>query len=283
MKNSRYLRASAEAPHGALFRTHRAPLAAALVAAALLAASCGGPYTPKRIGVARDKLALADRLFERGKFSDAAVEYKDFLTTFAGDDRSDYAQFRLSESYRLDKQYALAEVEYRIVITEFSYSQYVDDAFYLEAVSALRQAPRIERDQSKAYEALARVQRFLEMFPSSDRAAEAKATLGEIQNRLARKEFMNARLYVSKKAHDAALIYLDKVIVTYPETVWAVRCRYYRGNIRELQGDAEGAAADYRAVAESSGDVPERSDAQSRLGGAASRAGGAKPDDGGPN
>lgn len=274
MKNSTHRRGAARA-------LIVAALAAAVVAAALLAPSCGGPYKPKRINVAGEKIAHADNLFARGKHGDAAVEYKDFLATFAGDDRSDYAQFRLAESYRLDKQYALAEVEYRILINEFGYSQYVDDAYYLEAVSALRQAPRIERDQTKTYEALTRLKRFLEIFPESDRAPEARATLREVHDRLAEKEFLNARLYFSRKAYDAALIYLDKVIDAYPETAWAARCRYYRGFIREKNGDAAGAAEDYRAVVAAQGDVPERAQARSRLAPAEARAGGAKADGGG--
>ena len=66
--------------------------------AALAASSCGGPYTPKRLSVAADKLALADRLFDRGSYRGAAAEYKDFGATFAGDERSDYAQYRLAET-----------------------------------------------------------------------------------------------------------------------------------------------------------------------------------------
>ena len=258
----------------------RALLAAAL-AAALLAPSCGGPYKPKRLNVAGDKIALADGLFARGKFGDAAVEYKDFLTTFAGDDRSDYAQFRLAESYRLDGQYALAEIECRLLINEFGYSQYVDDAYYLEAVSAFRQAPRVERDQTKTYEALARLKRFLEIFPKSDRTDEARGTMREIHDRLGEKEFLNARLYFSRKAYDAALIYFNKVIEGYPETTWAARSRYYRAFIRERTGDAAGAAEDYRAVIAAPGNVPERAEARRRLEPAGTRAGGAKRDGGG--
>ncbi|MCX5754321.1 MAG: outer membrane protein assembly factor BamD [Candidatus Krumholzibacteria bacterium] len=138
-----------------------------LALAALAAASCGGPYTPKRMNLATDKLALADRLFDKGSFGSAAVEYKDFLATFAGDERSDYAQYRLAESYRFDEEYALAEVEYRILINDYGYSDWVDDAFYLEGVCAFRQTPRFERDQTKSYQALERLNRFLQMFPSS--------------------------------------------------------------------------------------------------------------------
>ena len=151
-----------------------------LALAAFLAASCGGAYTPKKMNLATDKLALADRLFDAGSYGKAAVEYKDFVATFAGDERNDYAQYRLAESYRLDTEYALAEVEYRILINEYGYSDWVDDAFYLEGVCSYRQAPRSERDQTKSYQALERLNRFLQMFPASPRLEEARAMIREI-------------------------------------------------------------------------------------------------------
>ena len=130
------------------------------------------------MNLATDKIAVADRLFDKGSFGSAAGEYKDFLATFAGDERSDYAQYRLAESYRLEGEYALAEVEYRILINDYGYSDWVDDAFFLEGVCAFRQTPRFERDQTKSYQALERLNRFLQMFPSSPRLAEARAMIG---------------------------------------------------------------------------------------------------------
>ncbi len=236
-----------------------------LTAAVNLVVFCGGPYTPKKLNVASEKLALADRLFEKGKYSDAAVEYRDFLASFAGDDRSDYAQFRLAESLRLSGDYAMAEVEYSIVTSDYGYSEYVDDAFYLQAVCALAQAPRIERDQKKTYEALDKVKRFLEVFPNSDRIEEARATLREIHDRLAHKDFLNARLYFSRKAYDSALIYFDKIVELYPETIWATRARYYRAVILGKRGERTEAIREYRAVIESSAMFPELESAKNRL------------------
>lgn len=229
-----------------------------------------------------DKIALADNLFARGKFGDAAVEYKDFLGAFAGDDRCDYAQFRLAESYRMNKEYALAETEYRILINDFGYSEYVDDAFYLEAVCSFQQAPRVERDQASAYEALARIQRFIELFPASERLPEARAMLLTVQERLAEKEFMNAKLYFSRKSYTAALIYLDKTIDLYPATTWAARCRYYRGYILEQRGDAAGAAGEYETLASAPAGIPEKALAQQRLAALRGREGGAKPNEAAP-
>jgi len=252
-----------------------------LALVAVAASSCGGPYTPKRLNLATDKIALADRLFDKGSYGHAAAEYKDFLATFAGDERSDYAQFRLAESYRLDKEYALAEVEYQILINEHIYSDYVDDAFYLDALCAFKQSPRYERDQTKSYVALDRLKRFEQMFPSSPRLAEARALMGEIHEKLAHKDFAAAKLYFSRKHYDASLIYLRKIIDLYPETSWAARSRYYRGYIRETTGDAAGAAEDYRAVLASKAAISEKDEAAKRLGLLERKAEGTRNADGG--
>ena len=253
----------------------------ALALVGLLVASCGGPYTPKKMNLASDKLVVANALFEKRDFGRSALEYKDFLGTFAGDERSDYAQFRLAESYRLDKEYALAEVEYQILINDYGYSEYVDDAFFLEGLCAFRQAPRAERDQTKSYDALDRLNRFLQLFPTSPRVAEARATIHDIHSRLGKKDFLSAKLYFSKKAYDASLIYLNKIIDLDSATVWTARSLYYRARIEEKRGDPAGAAGDYRKALAVKEAFSERQDAEKRLKLVESQATGAPKRDGG--
>ena len=233
-----------------------------VLAATLAAASCGGPYKAKRVELPDQKLALAERLFEKEDYGKAAVEYKDFIATFAGDERSDYAQFRLAESYRLDEQYALAAVEYRILVSDYGYSEYVDDAFFLEGVCAFNQTNRPERDQTKSYEALNRINRFLQIFPSSPRREEAEGFRQRIHEQLGKKDFLNAKLYYSMKRHEAALIYFDKVIDSFPSTVWARRSHFYRGMIMKERGDLGEAIVSLEAALVEPGTLPEREEAK---------------------
>ena len=271
MRNSRWPRGAGKARAGF----------ALLVGGVMLAVSCGGPYTPKRVNLASDKLARADKLFDEGEFGHAVLEYKDFLATFAGDERSDYAQFRLAESYRLDEEYALAEVEYQILINDYGYSDYVDDAFFLEGLCAFMQTPRVERDQTKSYQALDRLNRFVQMFPSSPRVAEARTAIHDIHMRLGEKDFLSAKLYFSKRLHDAALVYLNKVIDLDSGTVWAARSMYYRGRIEEARMNTAEAAGEYRKAASSTEAFPEKGDAEKRLRLMESSAGGVPKADGG--
>ena len=238
---------------------------ALLAAVIILIASCGGPYKAKRIELPDQKLAFADALFEKGEYGKAAVEYKDFIATFAGDERSDYAQFRLAESYRLDEQYAIAAVEYRILVSDYGYSEYVDDAFFLEGVCAFMQTNRPERDQTKSYEALNRINRFLQIFPSSPRREEAEELRKQIDDHLGEKDFLNAKLYYSMRRYEAALIYFDKVISSFPSTVWAQRSQYYRGMIMKERGNLEEAIASFEIALRDPEKLPEREEAAEAL------------------
>lgn len=236
-----------------------------LISTFLFLESCGGPYKARTVSLPDEKLALAQNLFDRGKFGDAAVEYKDFLATFAGDERSDFAQFRLAECYRLDEDYALAAVEFRILITDYGYSEYVDDAFFLEGVCHFRQSQRAERDQTEAYGALNKINRFRQLFPDSPRREEAEAVRDEIHDRLGRKDFLNARLYFRNDHYAAALIYLDKIIKYYPGTVWAARSHYFRGAIMEKWGERDEAIREYKAALSWEKIYPEKAHADKRL------------------
>jgi outer membrane protein assembly factor BamD len=236
-----------------------------LLSALLLFTSCGGPYTARSISQPDEKLALAQNYFDGGSYGKAAVEYKDFIATFAGDERSDFAQFRLAESYRLDGDFALAAVEYRILITDYGYSEYVDDAFFLEGVCHFRQAQRAERDQTETYNALNKIERFLQLFPDSPRRDEAMAVREEIHDRLGRKAFLNAKLYFRGRHYAAALIYYDKIIADYPNTVWAARSHYFKGVVMQERGEKDEAIAEYAAALSSERSFPEKAHAAQRL------------------
>jgi len=228
-------------------------------------AACGGPYTGRRVPDPERKIEIADAFFAAGKYREAGVEYKDFLATFAGHERVDYAQYRLAESYRMDGDYPLAAVEYRILINDYGYSEYVDDAFLLEAVCAFAQAPRVERDQTKTFEARSRVARFLQLFPDSPRRAEGDSLLAVINDRLAEKDYRAADLYISLDVPRAAEIYLDKIVENYAGTEWAALSWYRKGLIHEERGERAEAVRAYGRSLATGAEFEGKGDAAARL------------------
>lgn len=186
--------------------------------------------------------------FERGKYFQAQELFKAFLATYAGHDRSDYAQFMLARSYFEDEEYPLALVEFRIVVSDYSYSEYVDDAFLGEAKCLYEQAPKAHLDQSKSFEALSRLKQFTTTFPTSSLIDEANGYIFKIHEKLAKKDLKNARFYLRRKVERSAKIYLDKVIQDYPGNDYWARAMYLRGMLYLEDGDSTAAAEMFEGV-----------------------------------
>ncbi|MFQ5510539.1 MAG: outer membrane protein assembly factor BamD [Candidatus Krumholzibacteriia bacterium] len=176
-------------------------------------------------------LKRADAYFQEKKYFQSQELYKAFLARHPGHDRSDYAQFMLGESIYADEDYALASVEYRILVTNYGYSEYVDEGYLKEALCLHKQAPKSELDQSNNRDALSKLERFVQIFPQSPLMPDALRYIEAIKTVLARKELATALFYISRKRFDSALIYLDKVIKDYPNNAFWVEALYHKARI----------------------------------------------------
>jgi len=237
---------------------------AVCVALALACAGCAGsipsiPDAPPAI------LAKADSYYNRSKFFQATELYKAFLSRYPGDDRSDYAQYRLAESYFNDQEYTLAAVEYQLVISNYGYSDYVDDALFQVGVCYWRETPKVVRDQQKAQDALSRFEQFIQTFPSSPLVPQARDYVVKIHARLAEKAFLSVKWYYRTKKYTAALIYCDKIIDNYTDNEFYARALYYKGLILLQRGKRDEAAEQFSQVLSYPDEVAVKQDARARL------------------
>lgn len=195
-----------------------------------------------------DILGKADRYYHRKRYFQSGELYKAFVQRFPGHERSDYAQFMLAESYFGDEEWSLAAVEYRILIGNYGYSDYVDDAVLREAVSLFKQAPKAVLDQSMSKEAQDRLKQFLRAFPDSPLMPEVQELMVEVNTKLAEKEMRTAYFYFKQKKYMSALIYLDAVIDNYPNTEHWIQAVYMKAEIHYIRGELEEARKYYQQV-----------------------------------
>jgi outer membrane protein assembly factor BamD len=237
--------------------------AGALVLAWLTISCAGG--MPKVPAAPDEVLARADDYLRRGKHLQAVALYQRFLESYVGNERADYAQFKLGESYLEGEEYELAAVEYQVLITNYGYSEWVDDAIFQTGVCFLRQAPRTERDQQKSIDALSRLNQFLQTYPDHPRAPEARAYIRQINARLAEKALESARWYYRRKEPKAALVYCDKVIENYPENEYWAEAVYLKGLILLDRGQNEEAIAQFTRLLEYPEDISLKRDAEAQI------------------
>jgi outer membrane protein assembly factor BamD len=238
-------------------------VAVACVAALFLSSCVGGvpkvPATPDAV------LARADEYSKKGKTIQAAALYQAFLERYAGHDRADYAQFMLAQTHFDSGDYQLAFVEYQVVMSNYSYSEYVGDALFQTGVCDWKQSPKVQRDQQKTTEALGRFSQYLQTFPDGPRSKEAKQYIRQINEKLAQKAYIAARWYYRQKNGKAAMIYCDKIIDSYPENRYWAQALYMKGDILLRRGQKDDAVAQFTRVLEYPGDLPVKHDAEARI------------------
>jgi outer membrane protein assembly factor BamD len=145
----------------------------------------------------------------------------------------------LAESYFGQEEYALAAVEYRILVTNYGYSDYVDEGFFKEALCSYYQAPKSQLDQTKAHEALSQLEQFVQVYRNSPLVPEAENYLRLVRERLATKDVETATFYIGRKKYVSALIYLDKVIDNYPDNPSWVQAKYLKAKVLFIRGERE--------------------------------------------
>lgn len=240
----------------------RVPFALALTAALCLACAGGMPKVPAN---PESILERADDLHRRGKNTQAAALYQAFIERYAGHERADYAQYQIGNCHFDLRDYSIAAVEYQVVITNFGYSEWVDESLFQIGVCYWRDAPNSARDQQKSVDALSRFSQFLQIYPDNARAPEARAYVRQINERLAEKAFASARWYQRQHAGQAAMIYCDKIIESYPENPIWVEALYMKGNILLARGENESAIAQYTRILEYPEDHPLKRSAQEKI------------------
>jgi outer membrane protein assembly factor BamD len=244
-------------------RAAGARILAGALAAAVLAGCVGGmpkvPATPDAV------LERAQDYQRRGKRIQAAALYQEFLDRYAGHERADFAQFMLAETHFADRDYAIAAVEYQVLITNYGYSEYVDDALFKMGVCYWEESPRAERDQQKSIDALNRFNQYRQTFPEGEHRAEVEEYVRKIHEKLARKEYDAARWYFRQKNGEAALIYCEKIIANYPDNRYWARALLLKGDILVRRGQNEEAIRQFTRVVENPVDPSLQREAEAKI------------------
>jgi outer membrane assembly lipoprotein YfiO len=230
----------------------------------LLVVGCAGgiPSIPVSPDAILDK---GDAYFARKKYIQAQELYKAFLLRFPGEDRSDYAQFRLAETLFASEEYALAAVEYHILVSNYGYSEYSDDGFFKAALCAYYQALNPALDQTKRLQALDKLEQFVRVFPQSPLIPDAHEHIRKIHETLAEKALANARFYLRNKRPKSAEVYLDKVIVNYPNNDFWASAVYFKGKILLDRGETDEAIRMFSQVMAYPRDIDVKKDAAREL------------------
>ncbi|MFV0471932.1 MAG: outer membrane protein assembly factor BamD [Paludibacteraceae bacterium] len=141
------------------------------------------------------KYDKAVEYFQAKKYAKAIILFDDVSTAFRGTDRSELILNYLAKAYLEQKDYYSASDYYQTYVKSYPKGRFIQEAKYMVGYCYYKDSPDTRLAQDATHKAVNALQNFLDEFPDSERAKDALKLMDELNNKLAKKYYLNAKLY----------------------------------------------------------------------------------------
>ena len=202
-------------------------LSAALVAAVMFQ-SCKSEYEALLNGNDVDaKYAAAFDYFNHGKYNKAAQLFESLSVLTSGTDRDDTVQYYWGLSNYRFKDYYTAETNFSKFIMNFPRSPFAEEASFLRIDCLYRSTLRYELDQIPTHNAISVISQYMVENPGNSHTAICEKMLKELNDRLDKKAYENARLDYKMEDYKAARVAFRNVLKDDAENIYREEILYY--------------------------------------------------------
>lgn len=174
------------------------------------------------------KFEMATKLYDSGKYNDAIRLIEQIAPAYRGKPQAEKLFYMFSQSYYKTKQYYLAAYQFESFVSGYPKSEKAEEAVFLGAKSFTFQSPVYSLDQADTYKGIDRLQSFIDSYPNSEYVPEANKLLQELNEKIEKKVYENAKGYHTILDYKSAMVALDNFISDFPGTQYKEDALFYR-------------------------------------------------------
>ena len=174
------------------------------------------------------KFDMSTKLYEAGNYSKAIRLFEQIAPSYRGKPQAEKLFYMFSQSYYKTRQYYLAGYQFESFVSGYPKSEKIEEAAYLGAKSFSMLSPIYSLDQTDTFKAIEKLQVFIDSYPNSKYLAEANKSLKELNEKIEKKVFENAKGYNTISDYKSAMVSLDNFIADYPGTPFKEDALYYK-------------------------------------------------------
>jgi len=191
-------------------------------------ASCKSQYEALLEGNDVDaKYKAAFEYFNSGKYKKAADLFESMSVMTNGTDRDDTVQFYWGLSNYRYKDFVTAETNFNNFIQKYPHSPFTDNAEFLRIDCLYKSALRYELDQTPTYKAMTAIYNYKREHPGTLNAGVCNRMLEDLNERLDRKAYENAKIYYTMEDYKAARVALRNVLKDDSDNQYREDILYY--------------------------------------------------------
>ncbi len=210
-----------------MFKTF-SKLTAASIMVVLSLQSCKSEYEAMLNSNDVDKkYAAAFDYFNHGKYNKSAQLFESLSVLVSNTSRGDTVQYYWGLSNYRYKDYYTAETNFSKLLIDFPYSPLAEEASFLRIDCLYRSTLRYELDQNPTRSAITVINQYLIENPGTTHGPICRQMLKDLNERLDRKAYENAKLYYKMEDYKASRVAFGNILKDNAENIYREDILYY--------------------------------------------------------
>ena len=199
------------------------PLIGSLILILFIAlAGCKSKY--ERLRASNDnakKYKEAIKYYNKKDYGRALELFDDLVQHYRGQaEAEDLFYYYAYTNYKL-KDYTSARYHFKVFSDTYPNSSRTEECRFMSAYCYYLDSPNFSLDQENTQKAIDALQLFINLYPKSDRTAEASKLIQNLRDKLEEKSYANAKLYLTIGYYQSAVIAFGNSLRDYPDIKYA--------------------------------------------------------------
>jgi len=167
------------------------------------------------------KYREAVRLYDKKDYSKALGLFDDLVQKYRGTaEAEDLSYYFAYTNYKL-KDYTTARYHFKTFADTYASSAKAEECRFMAAYCFYLESPVFSLDQENTIKAIESLQLFINLYPKSDRVAEASKLISNLRDKLEMKSYANAKLFLDIGDYKSAVIAFRNSASDFPDTKYA--------------------------------------------------------------
>ena len=164
------------------------------------------------------KYKAAMDYYEKEDYYKAGVLFEELLPILRGSKEAEKASYYYAYSQYHQKQYISSAHYFETFYQTYNRSEFAQEAMFMNAYSLYLESPDPMLDQTSTMQAVQSMQSFINRYPTSEFRAQASEIIDELQRKLEKKAFENAKQYHKLNRFKAALVAFENFKKDFPDS-----------------------------------------------------------------
>lgn len=205
-----------------MFKKQQSILGGLLIVLILAVGSCKSKF--EKLKASNDnakKYKEAIRLYNKRDYSKALELFDVLVTRYRGQEQAeDLYYYYAYTNYKL-RDYTSARYHFKTFADTYPTSSRAEECRFMAAYCYYLDSPIFSLDQTNTQSAIDALQLFINLYPKSERVAEASKLIQNLRDKLEEKSYANSKLYLTIGDYQAAVISFGNSLRDYPDTKYA--------------------------------------------------------------